>query len=144
MGPEAPGESSPPPPGSSWQPTLEHRPPVGPCQPGLWPGRVRKQNDRDIQVQTAGLAEKRLIDTEEEEGQSMGTVSSLGICPGLDSQPAVERHLPSLEVSRREGGQGQWVGLGVNRKAGKRARSGKRHPLHMCPKWRKALLALLA
>lgn len=53
---------------SSWLPAVVHRPQQIPCQAGPWPGRVRKQNDRDVQVQTAGLAEKDLTDTEEEKG----------------------------------------------------------------------------
>lgn len=65
-------------------------------------------------MQTAGLAEtKGLIDTEEEEGQAVGTIYSLGIFLCLDSQSVVEQHLPSLKVSQRGGGSGQWVGLGV-------------------------------
>ena len=104
VGLAAPGEPSPPPPRSSWLPGVEHRPQLGSCQAGFWPGRVREQNDRDVQVQTAGLAEQKgLIDTEEEEGQTTGTVQSLGIRLCMDSQSAVEHHPPSLRVRGEEG-----------------------------------------
>lgn len=82
VGPEASQEATPPPPSSSWLPTTMHRPLWGPCQLGLWPGRVREQSDKDVQVQTAGVVEEEgLRDMEEKKGQAVDTVQSLRICP---------------------------------------------------------------
>lgn len=106
-----------------------------------------------LQVQTAGLAEEKgLIDTEEEEGQVMGTILSLGICPCLDSQAAEE--LPfvlegqsegrkawianSLFTLRLEAGDGNETGVGEGKLAEGRC-------IHLkCTTVEKVFLALLA